>query len=272
MDDKGLTRLLRVREAGADRPRWRCPDAARLAAYVGHRAEAADEARIEAHLAGCTACLEQVVFLLRRPGSEESTVPPELVSRARDLVAFRPSVWRAPVVRWGTAVAAAACLVLVVSLQLRQPGVPPAPGTPPVAQPPVAQAPSAGATTAPIPHDVPHAAAVAPPSSNSPTTTVRRSAALAALKVMSPAENATLSPRDLEFRWQALPDSISYELSLVTEDGDVVWQGRVEGTPARLPEGVALQAGAKYFVWVRAYLAGGATVKSAAVPFRVGTR
>jgi Putative zinc-finger len=271
MDDKGLSRLLRVREAGADRPGWRCPDAARLAAYVEHRAGSTDEARIEAHLADCSACLEQVAFLLRRPGPETSTVPPEMLARARDLVASRPSVWRAPVLRWGTAVAAAACVVLVVSLQLRQPVVPPVPGPPPVAQPSVVQAPSAGSTTALVAPDVPRAAAVAPPP-GSPTTTVRRSTAAAALEVTSPAENATLSPRDLEFRWQAVPGSVYYELSLVTEDGDVVWQDRVEGTFARLPEGVALRTGAKYFVWVHAYLAAGVTLKSAAVPFRVGTR
>jgi hypothetical protein len=88
----------------------------------------------------------------------------------------------------------------------------------------------------------------------------------------SPAENQVLSPRGPEFRWQAVPGSIYYELSLVTENGDVVWQGRVEGTRAPLPSSVTLQPGAGYFVWVRAYLAGGVTLKSAAVPFRVGTR
>ena len=81
-----------------------------------------------------------------------------------------------------------------------------------------------------------------------------------------------LSPRDPEFRWQAVPGSIYDELSLVREDSNVVWQSRVEGTLARLPASVTLQSGTAYFVWVRAYLAGGATLKSAAVPFRVGTR
>jgi hypothetical protein len=268
MDDKGLSRLLHVQDDGADRPGWRCPDAARLAAYVEHRAEAKDEARIESHLAGCSACLEQVAFLLRRPGGEESTVPTVLLSRARDLVVTQSSPWRAPVWRWGTVAAAAACLVLAVGLQMRQAGAPPLPGAPKGVQAPAA---------VPIPAarqpDVPAVVSAPPPPVAPPPAADRRSAAaLSPLVMTSPAENQVLSPRDPEFRWLAVPGSIYYELSLVTENGDVVWQGRVEGTLARLPASVTLQPGAGYFVWVRAYLAGGVTLKSAAVPFRVGTR
>jgi hypothetical protein len=268
MDDKGLSRLLRVQEAGADRPGWRCPDAARLAAYVEHRAEAKDEARIESHLADCGACLEQVVFLLRRPGGEESTVPSAMLSRARDLVVSRPFPWRAPIQRWGAVAAAATCLLLAVGLQMRQGGAPRLP-----AAPTGFQAPAAGPVPAAQQPDVP-AVVAAPPSPvvPPPAATRRSAAALSPLVMTSPAENAMLPPRDPEFRWQAVPGSIYYELSLVTENGDVVWQGRVEGTLARLPASVQLQPGAGYFVWVRAYLAGGVTLKSAAVPFRVGTR
>ena len=59
------------------------------------------------------------------------------------------------------------------------------------------------------------------------------------------------------------------DLQIVTEEGNVVWSGRADGTSTRLPAGHGLQAGQKYFVWVRAHLSGGGTVKSPAVPFRV---
>ena len=104
-----------------------------------------------------------------------------------------------------------------------------------------------------------------------PPAAVRKSpVAPTAVILSSPAENATVALPGLEFRWHDVPNAIYYELHVVTEEGDVVWQGKVDDTHARLPEGHALRANAKYFVWVRAHLAGGGTVKSAAVPFRVG--
>jgi len=86
---------------------------------------------------------------------------------------------------------------------------------------------------------------------------------------VSPAEASTLVRKDLEFRWQAVPGSLYYEIDLVTDEGTSVWRSRVEGTSARPPEGAKLDAGAKYFVWVKAFLSGGETVKSAAVSFHV---
>jgi hypothetical protein len=86
---------------------------------------------------------------------------------------------------------------------------------------------------------------------------------------VSPVEAARLARKDLEFRWHAVPGSLYYEIDLVTEDGTSVWRSRVEGTSARPPDGAKLDAGAKYFVWVKAFLSGGETVKSAAVSFYV---
>ena len=107
----------------------------------------------------------------------------------------------------------------------------------------------------------------APPS----TPAVRHSAPTPLLLELEfPVENATLSPKQLEFRWLRVPAAAYYEVHVVTEDGSVVWLGKVEGTVVRVPDGVSMEAGRKYFVWVRAYLSGGGTVKSAAVAFRVG--
>jgi len=59
---------------------------------------------------------------------------------------------------------------------------------------------------------------------------------------------------------------------MVTAEGDLVWEARVEGTQARLPEDVQLAAGEKYFVWVRAHLPEGKTVQSKVVGFKAGKR
>ncbi len=88
--------------------------------------------------------------------------------------------------------------------------------------------------------------------------------------MVSPTENATLSP-DTALRWQAVPGTSYYDIDIVTEEGDVVWQGKSEATSTRLPAERALRAGTKYFVWVRAHLSSGGTIKSPAVSFRIGS-
>ena len=90
------------------------------------------------------------------------------------------------------------------------------------------------------------------------------------LDILFPSENSTLLPQQLEFRWRGTPAAAYYEISLVTEDGSVVWQDKVAGTQSRCPDSISLEAGKKYFVWVRAYLSSGGTVKSAAISFHVG--
>ena len=115
--------------------------------------------------------------LLRRPGGEESTVPPALLTRARDLVVTQSSPWHAPVWRWGTGAAPAACLVLAVSLEMRQAGAPPLPGAPKGVQ-----APAAGTIPAVRQPDVPAVVSApplpaAPPPVAPPPSASRRSAA-----------------------------------------------------------------------------------------------
>jgi hypothetical protein len=94
-----------------------------------------------------------------------------------------------------------------------------------------------------------------------------------ALKVLSPAENAMLPRDELRFQWRAVPGAAYYEAQVMTEDGNVAWSARTDATSVRLPgDGASLKAGEKYFVWIRAYLAGGGTVKSAAVSFHIADR
>ena len=272
----------------AEQPGRGCPDEALLSAYVEHGIPEEKRAKVEAHLADCEACLGQVAFLARQPAelAEPATsVPPGAVARARDLVALPPSPWRPFVLRWGTALAGVACVVLVVVGVLRQGPAMQAPATTPpadvvsVPRPPagvtVPQAasrePQADRISPPAGVTVPQAASRRPPAGAAkPAPTVRNSApAVRTLSVVFPAEAATLVRKDLEFRWQAVPGSLYYEIDLVTDEGTSVWRSRVEGTSARPPEGAKLDAGAKYFVWVKAFLSGGETVKSAAVSFHI---
>jgi hypothetical protein len=98
----------------------------------------------------------------------------------------------------------------------------------------------------------------------------RRSAPAAAVTLLSPVENATLDAREIAFNWEPFPGALRYEVEVMTEKGDVVWQHRTDATSAGLSSDRAPLPPARYFVKIRAYLAGGATVRSAAVSFRVG--
>lgn len=283
MDEKTLKRLLRGEGAEAGVPGRNCPDEALLSAYVEHGMSGEKLVKVEAHLADCEACLGQVAFLARQPAEPATSIAPGAVARARDLVALPPSPWRPLVLRWGTALAGVACIVLVVVAVLRQGGTVQAPATMPVPDAAL-EGRGAPAQSAPAQQDAqpearslkPEAgsrrpeAGLAAPASTPPSRTVRNSApAVRTLSVVSPAEAATLARKDLEFRWHAIPGGLYYEIDLVTDEGTSVWHSRVEGTSARPPDGTKLDAGAKYFVWVKAFLSGGETVKSAAVSFHI---
>ncbi|MGE5358127.1 MAG: zf-HC2 domain-containing protein [Bacteroidales bacterium] len=265
MDEKDLKRLLHVRERTGGRAGWRCPDAARLAAYVEHNLSARAQARIESHVSDCAACLDQVAFLARHAAAGSAAVSPQLLSRAQDVVPSR--AWPMLVPRWAAVAVTTACLLLVVSIGLRQPGAPPLPGAAtPTRSPAVSpDAPAALPVTPTAPAVARNQPVPAPPA------TVRKSVPQPlALHLLSPAENSTLSPREPEFRWQPVPGAIYYEIQVLAEEGDVVWQAKLEGTSTRLPNVHPLRSGTKYFVWIRAHLSGGGSVKSAAVAFRVG--
>jgi len=266
MDEGTLKRLLRAGEPTRDRSGWRCPSDTELASYVEQRVSADERARIESHLADCDACLDQVACLARLPDmAPVPAVSPALLSRAERLGATARRGWPAPVLRWGS-LAAAACLIVAVGLHLRQASGPVVRDAPGDAAPAVPQGPS------PQPSVALPAPAARSPAAPPPAAVRRSSAARTAVSLISPRENATLPAQNAVFVWQAVSGALYYELQVVTGDGTVVWQVQADpdATRVRLPSDHPLQTGAKYFVWVRAHLASGGTVRSAAVSFNVG--
>jgi hypothetical protein len=85
-----------------------------------------------------------------------------------------------------------------------------------------------------------------------------------------PQEGSVIPSDGLEFSWQEVEGSLFYEIRLVTADGSLMWEQRLEATQAWLPADLRLAAGQKYFVWVRAYLPEGKTLKSSTVGFTAG--
>ena len=74
----------------------------------------------------------------------------------------------------------------------------------------------------------------------------------------------------LEFRWEPMPTAVAYEVRVVTADGDLVWEKKVNGTSVTPPRSVSLTKGNKYFIWVRAVFADGKTQQSDPVGFTAG--
>jgi anti-sigma factor RsiW len=91
-----------------------CPSELELAAYVDGLASETEQARIEAHLALCPHCLDEIVEARRLAVEAVADAPPIVVARAEALVparrALRPSRRWLVAARWAAAAAAAAAV------------------------------------------------------------------------------------------------------------------------------------------------------------------
>jgi hypothetical protein len=92
---------------------------------------------------------------------------------------------------------------------------------------------------------------------------------LGAPQVLAPANGAAIDLGSLVFQWSEVPDSLYYDVRVVTDEGDLIWQERVEDTELALPEHLQLKTGSEYFVRVDAYLAAAKSISSRHVPFTV---
>jgi hypothetical protein len=109
-----------------------------------------------------------------------------------------------------------------------------------------------------------------PLQSAAPSAVVRNQVhAVSVPEIVFPKANSTVPNQSLEFRWKEIKGALSYQARLVTSEGDVLWEQRVEAQSAKLPSTVALHPGETYFLWIRAYLPEGRIVQSKATRFTV---
>jgi hypothetical protein len=257
MIDRIIGSLLRKESIGPPRRGWRCPNETTHAAYVDARLSGSPKLQFERHLADCCYCLNQVAALVRLQAEDApSDVPPELILKARALVERPGRRAPEPLLRWGAVAAAAASIVLVVVTTHRQPHssttVSP---TQPLRPPAVLPAPS-----------------MPTPQPATPPTIRSQESPAPTLQLVYPREGSVLALRDLEFRWKPVPGALYYDIRVVTQEGDMIWEGRAEGTRAKLPSNTSLKAGEGFFVRVRAYLPEGKTITSRTVGFKVKSK
>jgi anti-sigma factor RsiW len=239
---------------------WNCLGETDLAAFVDGTLSPFRHRRAQVHLASCVECRDQVGTLVRL---ERAAVGVELDAHllARALAVEQTtgsSPQRNQDWRWASATFAMIAATVIAAILLWPHQVP--------------QLRSAvfGPQTAPSPAPAVASAAVPSRQIGTPSTLdIPRSKQLRReLVVLTPLQDSSVV-RVPVIRWQVVEHAVSYDVRLLSADGDVLWSLQVDTDHAAIPSHVVIVPGSKYFVLVRAYLADGKTVDSRAVGFKV---
>jgi hypothetical protein len=253
MAEPNLLARIWSRGTGQKQPkrRWNCPSDGVLAAYLDGALDDAARVRLQEHLAGCLHCRELIADIVKlQREADLPAVPVALVSKARALVLPSRKRW---VWNWATVATAGtlACAVIAMSI-LRHPQGLNIPESPAPAAPVMPESkPSTPAGTTPGPEIV---------------RTLKSPEHLPT--VLFPQPDKVIPRKRLEFRWNEVPDSLYYQVRVLTSEGDLAWEADSTVTQIRLPNDQALNGG-KYFVLVSAVMKNGRTKKSDPVRFQV---
>lgn len=231
-----------------------CPSEQELAAYAEKQLMGAERNMVEKHLAWCDACMHQVSFLIKGGSIVPEEVPAEILRAALTVGAGgagRDSGgWR-----WA-AVGASAAVLLTISIAGFW------------HRTPVADRPDSAATTI---TELRHTETI--PSLNEERTSdeskLRGTAELSESVVVAPKPGESLRLGEIEFRWKPAKDARFYELQVMSEAGDVIWQERTTAVELKLPASVALGKGNSYYVWLRVHTARGPVEQTKAIRFSV---
>jgi Putative zinc-finger len=243
--------LSRAADQKQPKRRWNCPGDGMMAAYVDRALGDADRARLQEHLAGCGYCRTLVADIVKlKRATDVPAAPAALVEKVR---ALAPSAPRRLTWSWATVAAAGtlACAVIAVTL-LKTPQSltisTPAPAVPVISRPEM------------------------PAQSSTPKReTVRNLKSPQSVPaIVLPHPDSVIARERLEFRWNEVPDSLHYQVRLLTSEGDLAWEGDSAATHIRLPDDLALPGG-RYFVLVSALMKNGRMRKSTPVAFRVAS-
>ena len=116
------------------------------------------------------------------------------------------------------------------------------------------------------------AVATPPPAASTASRQVRSSPSeRLQLQLVVPREGQTIAAGVERIAWTAVPKALFYEVEVVSEDGTLIWQHRVEQTTVVMPARPELQTGVRCFASVRAHLSNGRVLKSRAVGFLFST-
>ena len=214
-----------------------CPDEHQVAAAIDGELNWDDRDAFDQHVANCDYCITRIGSLngLRAVEVVEE-VPDITLARARRLAKRTGTIQHAP--RW----AAAAVVVLAMVFTFgKYSNDNIAPESPASLLPPVA---------------------TVPQSRNIDPDALRP-------RILAPHEGAVIDAGKTLFRWTEIPGSLYYDIRIITGEGDMVWQDRINDTEWALPGHFELEPGAQYYVRVDAYLAEAKSVSSRHLLFTV---
>lgn len=88
-------------------------------------------------------------------------------------------------------------------------------------------------------------------------------------ELLFPREGALVARQGLAFRWRPVERSLYYDVRILSADGDPIWNARINGSEAPIPQSIRLAPGQKYYASVDAWLPEGKSVKCPIVGFAV---
>lgn len=243
MTEDELTSALGALPKAADDGLPACPDEHVLAGAVSGRLDHDERQRFERHAVDCDRCLARLSELARLGyAAPAEPIPDALLERAISLGA-RSLTGRLLRPRLDAGWAAAASVVLALGLVFgahlhvqrgaAEPGV------------------QAGLPTGDV----------------RATRTVGHEPAVP--RILQPRPGEAMQAGDETVKWTPVAGSLYYDVRLVNDRGDVLWQERVADTTVSLPASLPLQPGTDYYVRVDVYFAEAMSVSSPHVLFRI---
>lgn len=254
MDERELVRAIGAQTSSRSAHRgWRCPSAEQVAGYLELRLTREDRARFEAHLAQCDFCIGLIGSLTRQEEAKEQVeVPAHLVREAVEAVPQKTSAGQS----WRWVLAPALASIVVVCAVLLKPPEP--------LQFVVPQASYPAAEKMTLPQAAPQ---LQSRPAKAPEVRGLKPAAPGP-RLLDPRSGSVLPASGLCFRWKAVADAAYYEVRVVNSEGDPVWGAESKDAFTQTPADLRLRTG-KYFVWVRAHLRDGRTLKSDTIGFQI---
>ncbi len=242
MSFETITDLLRNSVFRSDPATDTCPDETDYAGLIDGTLVDEERARLADHLAHCQKCLDLVTCLVGVQDRPQDQVPQELLAAAMKLGSDSQAMRLPARFQWQTSLVAAAGVILVVGVVFTQ---------------------------YPRITDVFLGSELSQPAESESQSVRINHRGQDRLSILFPAEGAAIDPSKAEFRWSGVDQSLYYEFQVLSDNGDILWEGRTEETQLQLPPEFKLDRDTSYFVWVRVYLPDGKTIKSKAVAIRV---
>ena len=239
MDDRRLTQPLPLQSAELAERTPFCVEDSQISEYFEGLLPEPERTRVEHHLTDCRFCAARIGMLARLEDTVEIRVPEDALAAAKRMGQPAPRT-RGHLAAW----AAAAVIVLAVGIYLQ-------------------------ATETRRSWLNPESPTGPPDLSGEIRDTRNIDTTVLGPAIISPREGQSAGADSL-ISWTPVPGSLFYQVRIVSDEGDLLWQERVDGTEWRVPDSLGLAPGAEYFVRVDAYLMEAKSLQSGYLLFRFG--